>query len=135
MLGLVAAAVSPVVAACGVGAMTGPTAPQTFALGGSVHATGTDGPAVVGASVRVLEGSVADNPTLTDAGGAFYFPTLGLGLHLIEVSKTGFAIWETEIIVVDRNVQLAVMLKATAASTSAAAALGPSLTRRSDDHR
>jgi hypothetical protein len=114
MLGLIAASVSPVVAACGVGAMTGPTAPQTFALSGSVYAAGADGPAVAGASVRVLDPSIADNPTSTDTRGAFDFPSLGPGRHLIEVSKSGFTIWETEIIVVDRNVELVVTLNAAA---------------------
>jgi hypothetical protein len=103
--------------ACGSGAIA-PT-DATYALTGTVRIATADGQAVEGASVRVLEPSLVGSPTVTDANGYYRFPALLAGRHLIEVSKPGFVIWETEFSVADRDLKLDVMLKIVDPATAA----------------
>jgi len=103
--------------ACGSSAMAPTTA--TYVMSGTVRVATADGQTVAGASVSVLESSVTGSPTVTDANGDYRFPALLAGRHLIEVSKPGFAIWETEFSVADRDLKLNVMLQLIDPATAA----------------
>jgi hypothetical protein len=89
--------------------MGAPT-PTTYVMTGTVRIAAATGLTVASAAVRILEDSVEGNPTVTDARGEFRLPAVLAGRHLIEVTKPGFVIWETEFTVVDRDLQLNVML-------------------------
>lgn len=84
--------------------------PKTYALSGVVSATAADGATVADARVRVLDAAGGGEPTLTNANGAFTIAALGIGRHLVEVSKTGYQIWESEIAIVDRDLHVSVTL-------------------------
>jgi hypothetical protein len=81
--------------------------PKTFSLTGVV----TEAPPTVrplgGARVQVLVG----NYGTTDGLGAFAVSGLTVGRNLIEVSKEGYETVETEVTVIDRDVQLSIALK------------------------
>jgi hypothetical protein len=86
------------------------TPPKTYVLTGIVSAASPSGQPITGAQVRILESSVSGSPTLTDANGAFTFAALGSGRHLVEVSKAGYDVWEGEVEVLDRDLQIVVTL-------------------------
>jgi len=87
--------------------------PKTYALSGIVSGQAPRG-AISGAQVRVLDSAGGSDPKFTNANGAFAITDLGIGRHLVEVSKDGYQIWETEITIVDRDVNLPVTLISTA---------------------
>jgi hypothetical protein len=68
-----------------------------------------DGSAIAAAQVRVRD-ATGDAPTVTNVSGAFTTPALATGRHLVEVSKPGYQIWETEITIVDRHLDISVTL-------------------------
>jgi len=78
---------------------------------------GTDGAPIAGADVRLLETSILNNPTVTDASGGFIFTTLPVGRHLIEVTKAGYEVVESELVIVDRALQISVTLRRIAPGT------------------
>jgi hypothetical protein len=83
--------------------------PKTFALSGVVHeAPPNVARPVAGATVRILSGSIP--PAVTNEQGVFAFSELPAGRTLIEVAKDGYQVWESEIVIVDRGVQLMVSL-------------------------
>jgi hypothetical protein len=51
-----------------------------------------------------------DDVIFTNASGAFNVAALGAGRRLVEVSKAGYQIWETEITIVDRDLHISVAL-------------------------
>jgi hypothetical protein len=81
-----------------------------FPLTGLVMASGLNGGPIAGAEVRILESEINGNPALTAANGAFAFPGLAVGRHLIEVTKDGFQTVEMEVVVTDGAVQTTVTL-------------------------
>jgi Carboxypeptidase regulatory-like domain len=83
--------------------------PKMYALSGVVRSMAPDGATVPEAQVRVLDTPRGD-PIFTNANGAFNVAALAVGRHLVEVSKTGYEIWETEITIVDRDLQISVAL-------------------------
>lgn len=90
---IVGAVMSGIVAAC-AGSPTAPAADR----------------AVAGAEVRVLDAAAAGAPTFTNTGGAFTVAALAGGRHLVEVSKAGYQVWETAIVIVDRDLDISVAL-------------------------
>jgi trimeric autotransporter adhesin len=82
---------------------------KTYGVFGVV--VGTDAAAIAGANIRLLEPSVLGNPTVTDAAGQFTFSGLASGSHLLEVSKAGYEIQESEIVIVDRTLPINVTLR------------------------
>jgi hypothetical protein len=81
-----------------------------FALAGVVREVGLNGRAIVGAHVRILDGSGAFR--ITDGSGAFAFSGMPAGRLLFEITKDGYQVWETEI-VLDRDMQLTITLSPT----------------------
>jgi hypothetical protein len=82
--------------------------PKTFAVSGVVHEIAPNVRPILGAAVRILSRSLA--PVMTTDQGSFAFPALPAERMLIEVTKDGYQVWESEIVIVDRNVQLMVSL-------------------------
>jgi hypothetical protein len=82
--------------------------PKSFALSGVVHEIAPNVRPMAGATVRILSGSIA--PVVTNDQGSFAFSALPAGRTLIEVTKDGYQVWESEIVIVDRNVQIMVSL-------------------------
>jgi Carboxypeptidase regulatory-like domain len=108
----IASAAIITIAACGQAAQS-PTAPApsptTYALSGIVNAMAPDGATIPEAQVRILDAPAA-NPTLTNANGEFNVAALAAGWHLVEISKTGFQVWETDITIVDRDLRISATL-------------------------
>ena len=83
--------------------------PRMYALSGIVNAMAPDSSAIAEARVRILDAINNGDPTFTNASGAFS-AAVGIGRHLVEVSKAGYQLWETEITIVDRELQISVTL-------------------------
>ena len=79
-----------------------------YTVSGSV--VGTDGQPIAGAEIRVLASSVSGNPTTSDANGRFAFPAIMSGRHLIEVTKAGYQVSETQV-TVEGNLQISMVLR------------------------
>lgn len=84
--------------------------PPAFPLSGIVLAAGPDGRPIAGAQVRVLESDLSGNPAFTDANGAFTVPGLEVGRHLVEVTRSHYQTWGTDIMIVDRALQITAVL-------------------------
>jgi Big-like domain-containing protein len=83
--------------------------PRMYALTGIVNAMAPDSSPIAEARVRILDAINNGDPTITNASGAFS-AAVGVGRHLVEVSKADYQIWESEITIVDRDLQISVTL-------------------------
>jgi hypothetical protein len=68
------------------------------------------GHVIAGARVQLLTGDRSF--VLTDARGAFTF-NVAVGHVLVEITKAGYQVWETEVIVLDRDEQVSASLERT----------------------
>jgi len=84
--------------------------PKTYTASGIVEGMSPQGRAIAGAQVRVLDAAGGGVATVTSINGAFTTSALAIGRHLVEVSKAGFEIWEIEIAIVDRDLDISVTL-------------------------
>jgi hypothetical protein len=82
--------------------------PKTFALSGVVREIAPNVQPISGATVRILSGSTT--PDVTTDQGTFAFSAVPAGRVLIEISKDGYQVWESEVVIVDRDAQLTASL-------------------------
>jgi len=92
---------------------------KALAISGVVRAAAPDAKPVAGASVRLLDAT--GTMTTTDDRGAFMFAQMPAGRHLVEITKDGYQVWESEIIIADRDAQLTVDLYPTPPQNDAGA--------------
>jgi hypothetical protein len=93
--------------------------PRTFALSGVVREIAPNVRPVANATVRVLGGTVPS--VATNDQGAFSFAALPTGRVLIEVSKDGYVVWESNV-TLDSDEQMTVDLYPTPPKDASGAA-------------
>jgi hypothetical protein len=83
--------------------------PKTFALTGVVQDLAHGGSAIASARVHLLSGPMTS--VITDDHGEFAFSGLPAGRVLVEVTKEGYQVWETEIVILDHDQEITVPLQ------------------------
>ena len=99
--------------------------PKTFTMSGVVAEVWPNVGQIAGARVQIIGG----DHTLTNDHGVFAIPGVSAGRTLVEVSKDGYQIFETEIVLVDGNPPLTFNLYPTPPKSAA----GVSATARCND--
>lgn len=92
--------------------------PKIYALHAVVQEVAPNAKPIAGAHARILDGS---HEATSDNAGTFTLTDLPAATYLLEVTRDGYDVWESEVVITDRDIQVSVDMYPTAPKDSSGA--------------